>query len=519
MPRRFVIVATVFTLALPAQTTFHANTQLVEINVVVRDKRGPVANLTKDDFTLIDAGKARSIALFSMNAARIAMSQHESPAPVEPGTISNRAGAPPNVTIILLDRLNTLNGTGTQPFEEHPEWSEELALTSARNQLLRFISTMGPDDRIALYSLGKSLQVLADFTGDRERLKQILEKYKPVSLSQSSEIAPLPVHTPVPGGFNGNMDRERQIAAGLYNGIRAETTFTALSEIAAHAAAIPGRKNLVWLTSNLPFAGGAAGRVMDHAGIAIYPVDARGLLDRRPPEQSDPGVNANVDFGRGPPSRMAVEPPGLQAMRDLADETGGRAFVNSNDLAGAVRAAVNDAEVSYTLGFYPEEAALDGKFHEIKIRVKHGSHEVRYPRGYFAMATEPVNGNRLLEAIASPLESAAIGLTAKIEREGSGELRISGGIDYADLALAQDGNIKKGTFEIYAVQQDGAGAILNRAQTHYDVRLTAELDSKYKGGEVPFTLTTQAKPGLATIRILATVPGNPGVGSLIVSVH
>ncbi len=91
---------------------------------------------------------------------------------------------------------------------------------------------------------------------------------------------------------------------------------------------------------------------MSRAGVAIYPVDARGLLMASPP-RSEEDLDSqrrrhSLDAeGQGP------QPTGINAMRDLADETGGRAFVNTNDLTGAIRQAVQDAAVTYTIGFYP----------------------------------------------------------------------------------------------------------------------------------------------------------------------
>lgn len=71
-------------------------------------------------------------------------------------------------------------------------------------------------------------------------------------------------------------------------------------------------------------------------------------------------------------------------MQELADETGGQAFFNPNDLTGAIQKAVEDSAVNYTLGFYLDAASLDGKFHELKGRVKRKSTTIRYLKGYSA---------------------------------------------------------------------------------------------------------------------------------------
>ena len=101
-------------------------------------------------------------------------------------------------------------------------------------------------------------------------------------------------------------------------------------------------------------------------------------------------------------------------MEKMAEDTGGRAFVNTNDLTGAIRKAVDDSAVNYTLGFYLDPTSVDGKFHELKVQVRRSELNVRYPRGYFALkdtpATQDERRNSLQMAIRSPLDSSAIPL-------------------------------------------------------------------------------------------------------------
>jgi VWFA-related protein len=110
----------------------------------------------------------------------------------------------------------------------------------------------------------------------------------------------------------------------------------ALLSIAAHVTDIPGRKSLVWMTANLPFSGLALARAMSRANLAIYPIDARGLLPRSV-GNSRADEAAAVIFGRvgGSPSQGS-SPAGISTMEELAERTGGRAFSNTNDLTGAI---------------------------------------------------------------------------------------------------------------------------------------------------------------------------------------
>ena len=89
-----------------------------------------------------------------------------------------------------------------------------------------------------------------------------------------------------------------------------------------------------------------------------------------------PGMDASVrgSFGQGARGNtisrmMAPIQDNIEGMRELADPTGGRAAYNTNDLARAVRRAIDDARVTYTLGYYSTDEAQDGKFREIKVKV------------------------------------------------------------------------------------------------------------------------------------------------------
>src|SRR6202034_738110 len=103
--------------------SLHVSTHLVQISVVVRDKSGPVSNLTKDDFVILDSGKPQTIRVFSVGSDASILP----PAPpLPPNTYSDlsqyRSSDPRSVTIVLLDNLNPLFGSDPQPYEKTPYW-------------------------------------------------------------------------------------------------------------------------------------------------------------------------------------------------------------------------------------------------------------------------------------------------------------------------------------------------------------------------------------------------------------
>jgi VWFA-related protein len=123
-----------------------STTRLVEIEVLVSDKRGSVTGLTADDFLVMDRGKRQAVRLFE---SRPAVSKFERSSTIPAEAFSNRpkaGSAPPTITILLLDGLNTR-------FEDQ---------NRARQQVIRALGTinLGEKGRIAIFVLGKSLRVL-----------------------------------------------------------------------------------------------------------------------------------------------------------------------------------------------------------------------------------------------------------------------------------------------------------------------------------------------------------------------
>ena len=172
--------------------TIRVNTRLVEISVVVRGKNGPVPDLSKDDFTVLDNGKPQSIDLFVVSDART--QKQVSPGALPPGVASNIRNAageiPKSATVILFDMLNSSNdgenreatATGGTTLARNPtsrqvnnvgvlgKTTNSLTAASDQNdaikQLVSYLRTIREGDRVALFVLGYQLHVIQDFTGD-----------------------------------------------------------------------------------------------------------------------------------------------------------------------------------------------------------------------------------------------------------------------------------------------------------------------------------------------------------------
>jgi hypothetical protein len=161
-----LLAAAAFGFQSPAsKETVRISTHLVQIRVNVYDRNGPVLDLTKDDFVVLDRGKPQKISVFeTVNTA----SEPAALSRAQPNTFANlpfdESNQPRSITIVLLDNLNTLYGAAPQPYETSPYWMEDLALANAKSHLIEFIRNLDPRDRVAVYGLSQSLHVLCDFT-------------------------------------------------------------------------------------------------------------------------------------------------------------------------------------------------------------------------------------------------------------------------------------------------------------------------------------------------------------------
>ena len=137
-------------------------TRLIQINVVVHDRQGqPIVGLHKEDFTLVEHGKPQQIAFFSMDSASGTPVPAPTPLPADIFTNSPaaRRGVPTGTTIILLDLMNTA-------------WTDQHY---ARDGLLKFLKQIEPQDRIAIFALGRrGLTLLHDYTFDASSLVERL---------------------------------------------------------------------------------------------------------------------------------------------------------------------------------------------------------------------------------------------------------------------------------------------------------------------------------------------------------
>jgi VWFA-related protein len=509
-------------------------TRLVQVNVIAQDRDDkPALGLTKEDFEVTDQGHPQRISFFSMQENTTAtMNRAAAPPPVLragahlfSNRLEERTGVPPNVTVILLDALNTRGND--MPY--------------ARKQLEKFVQTqLQPQDRVALYEMsGTSLNILHDFTTDATELLAALAKDEKgnsedfradASEPEAADTGDAELDASM-GRFNGRM-------ATFYMNARVEKTATALKVIADHIGGLPGRKNLVWVSASFPIdiIGGElpmdhtaytnqiedAARSLNNANVAIYPIDARGLIanpmtvNRPGPRSAAARPNMNSPF----PSRQNFD-----TMNTIAERTGGRAYYNTNDIKGSVRRAIDESRVTYVLGYYPEGGDWDRKFHEIKVKVNKSGVHLRFRRGYFAIPestpTPQEKMQMMAAAIWSPLEATELGLDVEVEPidvVGARQVKTKIHVSPGQMRFAREGDKWTDLLDVVWVVAGKNGNAL--AKTSQPLRMAlpqATYEAVIRDG-LSFSGTIDIADDAMEIRVVARDNGTGAIGSVVVPI-
>jgi VWFA-related protein len=505
----------------PSQRAVRVATRMVQVNVIVQDRDGqPVTGLTKDDFVLFDQGQRQQIASFSVQTNRLS-SAGAAGAAAPPNSFSNRsaqgAGAQPPLTVVVIDAYNTYWHDMYFRPPVHCRVCPPPLMGTVFGQVEKFIRQMQPQDRVALYELADDLYLLRDFTSDPNELLRVLDRGREYAERQSFP----PSQTVNPNEM-------------------AIHTMDAMHAIAARLATVPGRKNLIWLSSGYPYQRNITDIKMDktaktlgNSDLPLYAVDAHGLdaplmgggggggggVGKGGASGVDGPTPGSGNYGVG--GTGGGRPGGFNQMRNLSEASGGRAFYNTNDLAGAIRRVIDDSATTYVLGYYPAHDKWNGEFREIKVKVDRPGVEVRSRKGYFATAdtsTAPERATaQLAEAIRSPLESTDLGLDVNVEPvdvPGARQLKAKITLDAGQLRFQQQGkqwidNI----VEVWA-EFDAAGKqVATHSQT---INLSPKQDDYKRLLEkgLIFSETLSLSDDVTEVRLVVRDTGNGAIGSV-----
>ncbi len=369
--------------------------ELVLVNVVVRDKQGkPVTGLKAEDFTLLEEGKPQKISSFDFeNLDMTPLIAGSGPAS-GPNQQSSTETSPAQMTkpsspmvsrkdaedalsnkrvIVLFFDLSSMSPDETQ-----------RAVDSARNYIDK---KMTAADMISVISLASSLRLDQDFTADRTRLLRVLKRFSH-SEGQGMDAGPTGDADGIAESGDAYTPDETE-----YNQFNTDRKLQAIQSICQVLAKFNQKKSVIYFSSGMTQTGieneaalRAAVNTAVKANVAIYTLDARGL------EAMPPGGSAATASLRGTAmytgaavqNQLDANFASQETLTTLSSDTGGKAFLDSNDLGQVFDRVQRDTSVYYVLGYKSSNSAKDGKYRRIQVKVNRPGLNLDFRKGYYA---------------------------------------------------------------------------------------------------------------------------------------
>jgi VWFA-related protein len=410
------------------------NTELVQTDVIVLDKGGKfVDGLKPEQFELRVNGKPQAISFFERVTAG-SVNEDAQLAAARGGLRATSAtgNAAPTVAARPLDR-----GRHVLFFVDDLHLSA-ASLARTRSLLHRFIEgQMGQNDQAVISTASNQLGFLQQLSDDKRvlraaasRLRLRESNVRDFQRPAMTELHALAIEQNDPNVLNYFIEAALREIAGFGNqqGARvlaesqvrqratqiaqssttaAANTLYSLRNLLRSLAPLPGRKVVYFISDGFPFEmrrsdmGETLRRVTDaaaRAGVVVYTLDARGLtaeVSGVPDASSDAAPDPAGQLAAGSLNDATAR---QEPLRIIAEETGGRALLNTNDLSDALAKAFKETSVYYLLAWRPAEAEQrGGKFRRIEVSVRDRADvSVHVQRGYYT--TPPAEPARAKEA-------------------------------------------------------------------------------------------------------------------------
>jgi VWFA-related protein len=368
--------------AKPPQYRVRVTSELVLVNVVVRDKKGNlVRGLKKEDFTVTEDGKRQEISSFDFENVDELATAGPAEATITGAASTNGLLHSSNAQLDARDRrliLLFFDFSGMDPEQI------ERGVDSAK----KFVSEkMMPADLIALVSLSTNMRVDLDFTADKSKVLSILSAYTSTQgqgfdagAEGSAEGAP------ETGGSFTPDDTD-------YNTFTADRKLLALQAIMQALGKINQKKSIIYFSNGITQSGvdnqsalRATTASAVKANVSIYPLDVRGLQAFPPGGEAQnaslhgqSAYNGNAVF-----NDLNGNAASQETLSTLADDTGGKAFFDSNDFSGVFSQVQKDTSAYYVLGFTSSNPLKDGHFRHLKVQLNRQDVKLEYRSGYYA---------------------------------------------------------------------------------------------------------------------------------------
>jgi VWFA-related protein len=372
----------------PETPTISLNVQLIVEPVVVKDKDGKfISGLTAGDFVVTEDGVPQTVRI----CERQSLSETAKPLEVTPRDQED---------ITLYRQLSRTQiapeSAGTERYKDRRllalyfdlsamRPADQLRALTAAQQFIRTQMTTADLVAILRYQ-GGSVDILQDFTADRNRLLSILETLI-VGEGQGSAETVDDASSADTGAAFGQDDSE-------FNVFNTDRQLSALETAANILGHLSEKKSLIYFASGLRL-NGVDNQAQLHAtvdaaikaGVSFWPIDARGLVAEAPLGDATQGSQGNSGIYTGA-AALAVS-NNFELSQDtlfaLAGDTGGKALFDTNELTRGIVQAQQAISDYYIIGYYSTNTTQNGKFRRVRISLKQNQEaRLDYRQGYYA---------------------------------------------------------------------------------------------------------------------------------------
>ena len=508
---------------------FRAATELVLVNVVVRDKNGNVVrNLTKDDFAVVEDDKPQSISTFDFEELdRADAEAATAPAPIvlektppvsKPAVVTPPAAPvePPKVDmhgrrlIVLFFDLSSM-----QPEEI------ERAVKSAHDYV---DAKLAPSDLIAVASFSTAFSVDQDFTADKTVIGDVIDHFSGASGQGFEE------------GGNGDAEGTADNGAAFtaddteFNLFNTDRRLDALQTLSDALSGIEQKKSVIYFSSGMSQSGSdnqvELRRTVDRANranVSIYAADMRGLQAQVPGgDATQASVRGRAAFSGASVSSQFDKMAATQdTLSTMAEDTGGRAFFDSNSFGEVFNRVVADTSAYYILGYSSTNPARDGRYRRIKVRLaKRTDLKLENRSGYyaardFAHATKDDRAQQLQDQLLSDLSMTDLSVYVS-----PAYFRLSDNRFFVPLSVVIPGyqvpfthatDKNKSTIDVLAVVRDAQNRPVGRVSDTVKIALDVNEDLKKK--TVQYETGMPLAPGKFHVKVVVRENQNGTMGS------
>jgi VWFA-related protein len=510
----------------PQTATFSTTTNLIVLNVTVRDKNGKLAdNLKKEDFTVFEDDKQQSISVFELEHLSSDALPPVTAAPAQRELVRRTnapvAGTPPPAStpeppVSKKDRrLLALyfDFSSMQPQEQ----------MRAQQAALKFLNQqMTASDLVSIMTYSNRLRVLQDFTDDRELLISQIQAFRVGEASENAADGATGADaTDDSGGFTPDETE--------FNIFNTDMKLTGLETAAKKLAMYPEKKALVYFSSGISRTGvdnesqmRATVNAAVRANVSFYTIDTRGLMATPPGGDASTASASGTGVFTGK-SQQSVHDKfsgSQETLSTLAADTGGKAMLDSNDLTLGITQAQRDITTYYILGYYSTNSATDGKYRKIRVKMRADLQaKLDFRPGYFASKvfakfTASDKERQLDEALTlgDPFTELPLALEVDYFRMAKDKyfVPITARISGSALDLS-----KKDTTELDFIGQirDPNGKLIGGVRDGITLKFNEDNAAKLAGKQIEYDTGVVLPPGDYRLKFLARENQNGKMGT------